>query len=78
MALCGAAQSRRRALEDHLPAGRSRFWAQLDDPIGRPQHVHLVLDDDEAVALIDELLEHIKESPSIVRGGGPSSVRPRG
>ena len=28
----------------------------------RPQHVHLVLDDDEAVALIDELLEHIKES----------------
>ena len=31
-----------------------------------PQHVHLVLDDDEAVALIDELLEHIKESPSIV------------
>ena len=74
MALCARLKAVGVPSKITCPPDAPRFWAQLDDPIGRPQHVHLVLDDDEAVALIDELLEHIKESPSIVAGGGPSSV----
>ena len=54
------------ALSDDTTAGGAGLGADLQNPIGGFEHVEVVLDDDDAVAAVDELLEHAEESLHIV------------
>ena len=49
--------------------------AQVDDPVGRFDHVHVVLDDEDSVALVDEVVEHLEQLLDVVRSGGRWSAR---
>ncbi len=46
-----------RALRDQLAATRARLGAELDDPIGRLDHVQIMLDHQDRVAPVDHPLE---------------------
>ena len=56
-----------------LPATITSLGAEIDDVIGTFDHFHVVLDDNDGVALIHELVKHYKESLNVVevetRGG---------
>lgn len=49
----------RRAAGDDLPALVAAFRAHVDDPVGDLDDFQIVLDDEDAVALIDKLVEHL-------------------
>ena len=50
-----------RAGGDDLPAPLSPFGAHVDDPVGRLDHLEVVLDDDHGVAQVDEAREHFEQ-----------------
>ncbi len=49
------------------------FWTQIDDPVGAADHVKVVLDHQDRVALVDQALHHIHELVDVIeaqtRGG---------
>src|SRR4051812_48920562 len=55
----------RSAGPDDPAAACATFRAQIDHVIGRLDHIQIVLDDDDGVALIDELGQDVEELPSI-------------
>jgi hypothetical protein len=72
---------RRTAIRDVLgrprdhqrPTARAAFGAEVEDPVGAFDDFEIVLDDDEAVAFIDEALEQFDEQRDVVEveaGGG--------
>src|SRR5215510_6925197 len=61
-----------RAGGDHAPAIVAALGAEIDDPVRRLDDVHVVLDDHHGVALIDELVQHLEQSPDV------REVQPRG
>src|SRR5262249_28708333 len=62
----------RRAGGDHPPAVVAALGPEIDDPVRRLDDVHVVLDDHHGVALIDELVQHLEQSPDV------REVQPRG
>ena len=56
----------RRPLGDDVAARVTSFGPQVDDPIGRFDYVHVVLDDDVRVAEVDEPVEHVQQFAQIV------------
>src|ERR1041384_1266065 len=46
---------------DDPPAARATFGAEINDVVGRFDHVEVVFDDDDGVAQRDEPLEHAQE-----------------
>ena len=52
----------RRALRDDFPAVLTRLRADVEDPVGLGGDGHVVLDDDDGVAFIDEAVEDIDEA----------------
>ena len=47
---------------DDLAAGVTRFGADVEDPVGLGGDGHVVLDDDDGVAFIDEAVEDVDEA----------------
>ena len=56
----------RRSFGHDVSAAFAGFGAQVDDPIGRFDHVEIVLDDDDGVAQIDQAMEHVEQLANIV------------
>ena len=56
----------RRAFDDDSAARAAGFGAEIDQPIGGLDDVHVVLDDDDGVAKIDEAIEHVEQLANIV------------
>src|SRR5262249_31952417 len=50
----------------------SAFWPQVEDPIGGPNYVEVVLDDDDRVPLLDEGAENGEQLLDVVE------MKPRG
>ena len=44
----------------------SGFGAQVDDPVGRLDHVQIVLDDDDRVSLLDKAVEDLEQLVDVV------------
>ena len=42
------------------------FGAEVDDPVGSFDHVEIVLDDDDRVALVDEAVEDFEQFGEVV------------
>ena len=61
-----------RALGHHLPAAVATFGAHVDDPVGGFYHVQVVLDDDDGVARIAQLVQHLEQQGDVgkVQAGG--------
>ena len=57
---------------DDAPAATTTFWAEIDDVIGAFDDVEVVLDDDHALAVIDEATEHLQQAGDVlgVQAGG--------
>src|SRR5215470_15148718 len=51
----------RRPFGDDLSAAFAAFGAEVDHPIGRFNHVQVVLDDDHGVAQVYESLQHVEQ-----------------
>src|SRR3954453_11869088 len=51
----------RRAGGDDGSAARAAFRAEIDDPVRRLDPVEILLDDEPAVAAIDETMEHVEQ-----------------
>ena len=47
---------------DDLAAGVAGFGAEVEDPVGFGGDGHVVLDDDDGVAFIDEAVEDVDEA----------------
>ena len=63
----------RRAFGHDAAALGAGLGADLENPVGGFEHVEVVLDDDHAVAALDELLQHVEQAPHVVPvqpGGG--------
>ena len=56
---------RRRPLGDDVPAVLARARAHVDEPVGAPHHLLVVLDDDDGVAEVAEPLERA-DQPVVV------------
>ena len=54
-----------RSLGDHLAAAHAGAGAEVDDRVGRPHRVFVVLDDDDRVAHVAQLRERV-EQPFVV------------
>ncbi len=50
----------RGALGDHLATAGAALGAEVDDPVRGLDHVEVVLDHDDGVALVDETVEHAR------------------
>src|SRR5437870_5610801 len=50
-----------RADGDHPATVVSSLGPEIDDPVGRLDHVDVVLDDDHGIALLHELVEDLQE-----------------
>ena len=61
----------RSPLGNNPAAGRTPFRTQIDDVVGRFDHVEVVLNDYNRVALIDKFVQHVEQ---LVRVG---EVQPR-
>ena len=66
---CGAVAQQRRigAGEQNTPAVLARARAQIDDVIGRPHHVGIVLHDDDRVAEIAQFFEDADQPRRVAR-----------
>ena len=51
----------RRARRDEAPAVLAPFRPEVDHGIGRLDDVEVVLDDDDRVALVDQLVQHVEQ-----------------
>src|SRR6476660_2469597 len=63
----------RGALDDHHPTSIASLGPQVDDPVGGLDHVEIVLDDDDGVALIHQTAEDSEELAYVLEvepGGG--------
>src|ERR1035438_7605103 len=61
------------ALGDDAAAFSSAFGAEIEDPIGVADHVHVVLDDDNRVAEVGQAMQHVEQFADVVEvqsGGG--------
>jgi hypothetical protein len=47
-------------------ATRAAFGTHVDDPVGGLHHVEVVFDHDDAVALVDQRLEHQQQFPDVL------------
>ena len=56
----------RGAGRHHVAAARAAFRAEIDGPIGRFDHIQVVLDDDEASAVRDQPLERGQQLRNVV------------
>ena len=56
----------RRAAGDDVAAFGAGFGAEVDDPVGRFDHVEVVFDDDDRVAVVDEAVEHVEQLGEVV------------
>src|SRR3954451_23898312 len=56
----------RRAPGDDLAAAVAAFGAEVDDPVGGLDDFEIVLDDDDRVALRDQLVQHLQEFLDVV------------
>ena len=54
------------ALEGDVAAFASAFGTHVDNPVGHFDDVHVVLDDKDAVAAVDKLLEDVEEDPDVL------------
>src|SRR5262249_47216290 len=69
---CGVAAGRgldhllRRALDDNAAAGGTSLGTEIDDPVGRFDHVQVVLDNSDGVAQIDQAIEDIEQFVDVV------------
>src|SRR5262245_20220661 len=50
-----------RADSDHAAAIVATLGAEIDDPVRRLDHVQVVLDDHDGIALLDEPIEHLEQ-----------------
>ena len=55
-----------RALGDDAAARVTRLGTHVDDPVGRLDHVEIVLDDDDRVSLLHETVEHLEQLVDVV------------
>ena len=55
-----------RALGDDPAAAGAAFGPEVDDPVGRLDHVEVVLDHDHRVALRGEAVEHLEQLADVV------------
>ncbi len=70
-----------------LPPGGARLGAEVDHPVGRLDHLQVVLDDDDRVAQVGQAVDDVEELADVVQvqpGGrlvedveGPAGVGPR-
>ena len=62
----------RRALRDDLAALLAALGAEVDDAVGRLDHVEVVLDHDDGVALLHQPVEHLQQPLHVreVQAGG--------
>ena len=49
-----------RALGHHLPTTIAAFGAHVDEPVSGFDHIQVVLDDDDGVARIAQLVQHLE------------------
>ena len=50
-----------KALQACFSASSSALGPEIDDVIGRFDHIEMVFDDDDRVSCIDQLLQHVKQ-----------------
>src|SRR5215218_8985984 len=55
----------RRTAEHQLTAAAATFGSEVDDPVGVPDDVEVVFDDDDGVAGIDESIEHLEQMANV-------------
>ena len=55
----------RRAGRDNVTARIASFRSQIDDPVGRLDHVQVVLDDQYRVAAIHKIVEHFQQQLNV-------------
>jgi hypothetical protein len=58
------------ALGDDLASGVTGFGADVEDPVGLGGDGHVVLDDDDGVAFIDDAVEDVDEVEVALAEGG--------
>ena len=68
----------RRSLRDDPAAAVAALGPEVDDPVGRPDDVEVVLDDDDRVALLGQRAAGRRGASGCRRSGGPSSARRAG
>ncbi|KAG1166331.1 hypothetical protein G6F35_018255 [Rhizopus arrhizus] len=51
----------RRALRHHITATVAAFRTHVDQPIGRLDDVQVVFDDEDGVAAVDQLVQHLQQ-----------------
>ena len=56
----------RRPFGDDLAAAFAALGAEVDDPVGRLDHVEVVLDHDDRVAQVDQPLQHVEQLAHVV------------
>lgn len=54
------------SLSDDLAATRAAFRTEVDDPIRRFDHVEIMLDDHDRVALISQTVDHFEQKRDVV------------
>src|SRR6185312_3908348 len=55
-----------RAAADQRAAAFAAFGAEIDDPVGGLDHIQVVLDADDGVALIAQAMEHVQQLGHVV------------
>ena len=63
---CCAHDVFRRAGGHDVAAAVARLGAHVDDPVGRLDHVEVVLDHDDGVAQVDQPIEHVEQLGHVV------------
>ena len=51
----------RRTGHKNLAAAVAAFGTKVDDPVGRPDDVEIVFDDDDGVAVITQPMEYLEQ-----------------
>ena len=64
--------------DDDLAAAGAALRAEVDDPVGRLDHVEVVLDDEHRVAGVDEVVQHLEQLAGCRRSAARSSARRAG
>jgi len=57
----------RRTFGNDLPAPHAAFGPEVDDPVGRLDHIEVVFDHHDRIALIDQAVEHFEEFADILK-----------
>src|SRR5947199_9157883 len=55
-----------RSGSNNLAATLSRFWPEIDNPIGALNHLKIMLNDNERMAGVDESLKNAKQHCDVV------------